>query len=96
MVVIIGMRGEPTAAEASVTLQQPDAHCVCVLPRELSLDRGTLAVAGCTGSRGWGLWVVTCACTQASWWQRHQRYCFMPVSGVHVDSLGSHPSLELI
>ena len=27
-VVIIGMRGEPAAAEASVKLQQPEAHCV--------------------------------------------------------------------
>ena len=43
------MRGEPVAAEASVTLQQPE---VCwVLPGMLSLNHGTLAVAGCTGSR---------------------------------------------
>ena len=44
------MRGEPEAAEASVTLQQPEVQCV--LPGKLSLDHGTLAVAGCTGS--WG------------------------------------------
>ena len=45
----VWMRGEPVAAEAGVTLQQPEAPCV--LPGKLSLDRGTLAVAGCTGSR---------------------------------------------
>ena len=41
--------GEPAAAEASVTLHQPEAPCV--LLGQLSLDHGTLAVAGCTGSR---------------------------------------------
>ena len=43
-----GMQGEPAAAEASITSQQPEA--LCVLPGKLSLDHGTLAVAGCTGS----------------------------------------------
>ena len=38
--------GEPGAAEASLTLHQPEVHCVFYL----SLDHGTLAVAGCTGS----------------------------------------------
>ena len=49
------MWGEPASAEAGVTLQQPEAPCV--LPGKLSLDHGTLAVAGCTGSQegrcGW-------------------------------------------
>ena len=49
------MRGEPVAAEAGVTLHHPEAPCV--LPGKLSPDHGTLAVAGCTGSRegrcGW-------------------------------------------
>ena len=44
----------------------------CVLPGKLSLDLGTLAVACCTGFRG-GVWVVTCARTQDSWWQQQQR-----------------------
>ena len=39
-------RGEPVAAEAGVMLQQPEAR------RALSLDHGTLAVAGCTGRGG--------------------------------------------
>ena len=43
------MRGEPLVAEASVTLHQPEVHCV--LPGKLSLDHGTLAVVGCTGSQ---------------------------------------------
>ena len=43
------MLGEPAVAEASVMLHQPEAPCV--LPGKLSLDHGTLAVAGCTGSQ---------------------------------------------
>ena len=35
------MRGEPAAAEAGVTLQQPDA--LCVLPGKLSLWRAAQA-----------------------------------------------------
>ena len=42
------MPGEPAAAQAHVTLQQPEVPCV--LPGKLSLDHGTLAVAGCTAS----------------------------------------------
>ena len=47
--------GEPAAAEAGVTLLQPEAR-PCVLLGKLSLDHGTLAVAGYTGSREgrWG------------------------------------------
>ena len=44
------MRGQPVAAEAGVTLQQPELRRVLPLGM-LSLDHGTLAVAGCTGSR---------------------------------------------
>ena len=43
------MLGEPAAAEADLTLHQPEAPCI--LLGKLSLDHGTLAVAGCTGSR---------------------------------------------
>ena len=43
------MQGEPVAAEAGVTLQQPEV--LCVLLGKLSLDHGTLAVVGCTGSQ---------------------------------------------
>ena len=41
-----GMWGEPVVTEAGMTLQQLEAPCV--LPGKLSLDLGTLAVAGCT------------------------------------------------
>ena len=65
------MRGEPAAAEAGVTLQQHEAHRV--------FSRG-----GCpwiTGPWQWraaqgpgrgGVWIVTFACTQASWWLQQQ------------------------
>ena len=49
-VVIIGMSGEPAAAEANMMFQQPEAHCV--LLGKLSLDHRTLAGVGCTGSQG--------------------------------------------
>ena len=74
MVVIIGMRGEPVAAEASVTLQQPEARC--------AFSRGSCPWI--TGpwqwqvaqdpSAGWGgsVWILTCACTQASSWLQQQ------------------------
>ena len=45
------MRGKPVAAEASMTLQQPEG-VPCVVLGKFSLDLGTLTVAGCTGS--WG------------------------------------------
>ena len=41
------MWDEPAVAEAGVTLHQPEAPCV--FPGKLSLDHGTLAVAGCAG-----------------------------------------------
>ena len=74
MVVIIGMQGEPAAAEASVTLQQPEACHV--------FSRGTCPWI--TGPWQWraaqaqggvcvcGVWIVTCACTQDSWWLQQQ------------------------
>ena len=45
-----GIRGKSVVAEASVKLQQPEAHHV-FSQGELSLDHRTLAVAGCTGSQ---------------------------------------------
>ena len=44
------MRGEPAAAEAGMTLHQPEA-CRAFSPGKLSLGHGTLAVEGCTCSR---------------------------------------------
>ena len=43
------MQGEPAVAEAGGMLHQPEVPCV--LLGKLSLYHGTLAVAGCTGSR---------------------------------------------
>ena len=45
-----GMWVQPAAAVSGVTLQPPEAHRV-FSPGMLSLNHGTLAVAGCTGSR---------------------------------------------
>ena len=44
------MQGEPVAADASVTLQQPEARHAFLLGK-LSLYHGALPMAGCTGSR---------------------------------------------
>ena len=58
------MRGEPAAAEAAMTLHQPEVPCI--FPWKLFLDNRTLVLAGCTGSGRGGVWIVTLACTQAS------------------------------
>ena len=46
----VRMWGKPAEAEAGVTLHQPEVR-LRVLLGKLSLDHGTLAVVGCTGSR---------------------------------------------
>ena len=63
------MQGEPVAGEVGATLQQPEARRV-FSPGKLSLGHRTLAVVGCTGSRG--VWIVTHACTQDSRWLQQQ------------------------
>ena len=66
------MRGKPAAAEAGMMLQPSGVRCI--LPGNLPLHHGTLAVVGCTGSQGRvGVWIVTCACTQDFWWLQEQR-----------------------
>ena len=64
------MRGEPAVAEAGVMLQQPEVRRV--------FSRGSCPWI--TGPWQWwaarapgGLWTVTCACTQASWWLQQQQ-----------------------
>ena len=62
------MRGEPAVAEAGVTLQQPEARRV--------FSRGSCPWI--TGPWQWWaaiqgeVWIVICACTQASWWLQQQ------------------------
>ena len=70
MVVIIGMQDEPAAAEASLTLQQPEV--LPVFSREVvpgSRDPGCGRLHRLPGGE---VWIVTCGCTQASWWQQQQ------------------------
>ena len=70
MVVLIEMRGKPPVAEADMMLQQPEAHRM--------FSRGTcpwimgLWLWHATQAPG-RVWIVTCACTQASWWLQQQR-----------------------
>ena len=45
---------------------------------------------------GGEMWIVTCACTQASWWLQLQPERLMPISGVRADCHSSRPSLELL
>ena len=64
------MRGEPVVAEAGVMLQQPEV--LRVFSREVvpgSRDPGS---GGLHRLPGGELWIVTCACTQASWWLQQQ------------------------
>ena len=64
------MRGEPVAAEAGVTLQQPEASVRS--PGEVvpgSRDPGS---GGLHRLPGGEVWRVTCARTQAFWWRQQQ------------------------
>ena len=64
------MCGERVAAEAGMMLQQPKV-CLCS-PREGvpgSRDRGSSGLHRLPGGE---VWLVTCACTQASWWRQQQ------------------------
>ena len=70
MVLIIEMQGEPAVAEAGVILPQSEVRSV--------FSRGSCPwISGpwrrCAAQASGGVWVVTCACTQDSWWQRRQR-----------------------
>ena len=69
------MQGEPAVTEAGVTLQQVHMYS----PREVvpgSRDPGS---GGLHRLPGGEVWIVTCACTLASWWLQQQPYCFMPI-----------------
>ena len=70
MVVTVGMRVVPVAAEAGVNLQQSEVHRV--------FSRGSwLWIMGpwqwCVAQAPGRLWIVTCACTQDPWWTWRQR-----------------------
>ena len=65
------MQGEPAAAESSMMLQQPE---VCHV---FSLGSCPWITGPCPGPAAQApgveeLWIVTCACTQDSWWLQQQ------------------------
>ena len=64
------MQGKPAVAEAGVMLQQSEAHRVFsweVVPG--SWDPGSGRLHNLPGGE---VWIVTCACTEASWWLQKQ------------------------
>ena len=66
-----GMRDEPVVAEAGVSVKQPLACLVFsqeVVPG--SRDPGSGRLHRIPGGE---VWIVTCACTQDSWWLQQQR-----------------------
>ena len=67
------MQGEPAAAEAGVTLQLREAHRV--FSREVVPGSWDPGGGGLQSSQwgGWGgMWIATCARTQASWFLQQQ------------------------
>ena len=67
------MRGETAEAEAAVTLHQPEACRVfsqgsCPWITGPWQWRAAQAPGGGGGRAEGKVWIVTCACTQASWW----------------------------
>ena len=60
------MWDKPAASEAIVMLQQPEACCVFSLGSCLWIMGPWQFQAG--RLLGGELWIVTCACTQDSWW----------------------------
>ena len=65
-----GMRGEPAAAEAGITLQQPEARSLFFWG-SCSWIMGPWPWLAAQAPRG-EVWIVTCTCTQASWWLQQQ------------------------
>ena len=64
------MWGEPAAAEARVTLHQPEA---CrVFSREVVHGSRDLGSGGLHRLPGGEVCIVTCACSQAFWWWQQQ------------------------
>ena len=65
-----GMWGEPAAAENGLMLQQPEA--VVCSPGEVVPGSGDPGNGGWHRLPGGEVWIVTCACIQASWWLQQQ------------------------
>ena len=65
-------RGEPAVAAAGVTLHQAEARRA--FSHDLEVVPGSREPGGGGLHRlpGGAVWIVTCACTQASWWWQQQ------------------------
>ena len=66
----VRMRGEPAVAEASVTLQQPEARHA--FSREVVPGSREPGLGGLHRLPGGAVWIVTCARTLAFWWWQLQ------------------------
>ena len=64
------MKGEPVAAEASMTLHS--LRCAVCSPGEVVPGSGDGGSGGLHQLPGGAVWRVTCAGTQASWWRQQQ------------------------
>ena len=64
------MQVEPVAAEAGVTLNQPEARLRS--PREVAPGSREPGRGRLHRLPGGAVWRVTCARTQASWWRQQQ------------------------
>ena len=65
-----GMQGKPAVAEADITLQQPEV-CNVFSPGSYPWIMGPWQWRAAQVPGG-EVWIVTCACTQDSWWLQHQ------------------------
>ncbi|XP_060142899.1 receptor-interacting serine/threonine-protein kinase 2-like isoform X1 [Globicephala melas] len=63
-------QGEPVAPQADVTLHQPEARRA--FSREVVPGSREPGSGGLHRLPGRGVWIVTCAHTQASWWRQQQ------------------------
>ena len=85
MVVIIRMQGEPAAAEAGVTLQQPEVHLVFSwgsCPWIMGPWQWHAAQAPRRECMDSDLCLHTGGTQVDSWWHWQQSKCFIPISGV--------------
>ena len=94
MVIVIGMWGEPLAAEAGVTLHRPEA-CRVFSWGSRPWITGPWPYWAAQAPRCGGVGSDLCLHTGFLVAVAAALEFFLPVSGVRADSCGLHPSLEL-